>query len=681
MTLRKFLFALQGLLCLVVVMICCGVIGKGVSPVERGRTTISINGSSTGRVFDGIGAISGGGGNSRYLVDYPQKERNQIMEYLFKPDFGASLQILKVEIGGDSDTTDGAELSVEHSLGIVNCNVGYEWSIMKAAQKLNPKIKFYALAWGAPGWVNQWTSSSIDYLMTWLGCAKQHHFQISYLGGWNESAFHSSQMVWFEALRAALNQNGFSHVQIVGVDERTVQFDPANSWVVANAMARNAKFDAAISIAGAHNVCYFPTTGIACEVTKNALQLNKPLWASELGHMYGDSGAADMVRALNRGYIDAKITGFITWPIVDSMPPGLPHERYGLIFANQPWSGNYAVNKMTWAIAQTTQFTQPGWRYMQSAAGYLQGNRANGSYVALKSTDGRDWSMIAETTTSNEIQKVTVNISGGLKTRTVHVWATNLDSSSPATWFVQMANITPTKGQFTYTLKPGYVYSFTTTTGQGKGLVGTVPRAQSFPLPYSSALNKMDSSDEAAYLATMNGAFEGAPCLGGAQGTCLQQSAPQAPLIWESTNIAHPYAIIGDDAMSNYTISTKTLFTQSGSSAGLLGRFFDQNNSLFCTDGYAFDVAESGNWEIRKYSTETASTLVSGHVAALGVDQWNNIAFSLKGDQLLAAINGRIVGHVTDGSYQTGPAGIESGAAVENSWSPVQYRDLEIKPQ
>jgi hypothetical protein len=40
------------------------------------------------------------GGSSRYLYDYPQTQRDQILDYLFKPNFGASLHILKVEVGG-----------------------------------------------------------------------------------------------------------------------------------------------------------------------------------------------------------------------------------------------------------------------------------------------------------------------------------------------------------------------------------------------------------------------------------------------------------------------------------------------------------------------------------------------------------------------------------------------------
>ena len=137
-------------------------------------TTISVNGASAGRTFDGIGAISGGGGNSRLLTDYPAAQQQQILDYLFKPGYGADLQILKVEIGGDTNSTDGSESSIEHTRGAVNCGTGYEWWLMEQAKALNPNIKLYGLAWGAPGWIgggNFWSTDMINYLVSWLGCA------------------------------------------------------------------------------------------------------------------------------------------------------------------------------------------------------------------------------------------------------------------------------------------------------------------------------------------------------------------------------------------------------------------------------------------------------------------------------------------------------------------------------
>jgi hypothetical protein len=87
------------------------VIAGGAGAAAGGGVTIALDGSGTGHVFDGVGAISGGGGNSRLLFDYPEPYRSQVLDYLFKPGFGAALQILKVEIGGDMNSTDGAEPS------------------------------------------------------------------------------------------------------------------------------------------------------------------------------------------------------------------------------------------------------------------------------------------------------------------------------------------------------------------------------------------------------------------------------------------------------------------------------------------------------------------------------------------------------------------------------------------
>src|SRR5579875_4001499 len=73
-------------------------------PASLPITKINVNGSGGDRVYDGVGAVLGGGGNARYLMDYPAAERTQILDYLFKPGYGASLQLLKLEIGGDSNT-------------------------------------------------------------------------------------------------------------------------------------------------------------------------------------------------------------------------------------------------------------------------------------------------------------------------------------------------------------------------------------------------------------------------------------------------------------------------------------------------------------------------------------------------------------------------------------------------
>lgn len=246
--------------------------GNAQAPREAGAavtTLINVDAADTGRIFDGVGAISGGGGNSRLLIDYPAQQRNQILDYLFKPGYGASLQILKLEIGGDANSTDGSEPSVEHTRSVVNCDAGYEFWLAEQAKLRNPSIKLYGLAWAAPGWIddgNFWSKGTIDYLMTWMGCARFHGLTIDYLGGWNERGFNKT---WYEDLHAALAAKHYA-TKVVGDD---------SGWRVADDMVKDADFAKSIDIIGVHYSCEGGDGGNAntCHSTQNALDTKKPL--------------------------------------------------------------------------------------------------------------------------------------------------------------------------------------------------------------------------------------------------------------------------------------------------------------------------------------------------------------------------------------------------------------------
>jgi hypothetical protein len=135
---------------------------------------IQLDGRSPGLPFDGVGAVSSGG-STRLLVDYPEPERSRILDYLFKPNYGAALQLLKVEIAADTDATCGAEPSHQRTPDVVQSDLGYEWWLMQEAKARNPNIKLCALAWGAPGWLKGgfWSDDNIAYTLAWLDCAKK----------------------------------------------------------------------------------------------------------------------------------------------------------------------------------------------------------------------------------------------------------------------------------------------------------------------------------------------------------------------------------------------------------------------------------------------------------------------------------------------------------------------------
>jgi hypothetical protein len=649
------------------------------SAARRAPTNISINGSAAGGRFGGIGALSAGG-SSRYLVDYPPRARNAILDYLFTPNYGAALQILKVEIGGDANSTLGAEASVEHTAGVVDCAAGYEFWLMREAKARNPAIRLYAIPWMTPRWTGSfWSDRTISTIVHWLKCARRQGLAIDYLGGnQNERPYDKA---WTKRLRAALDAAGFAATKIVMSDA----FDPRAKWTVANDLAADRAFRSVTSVVGSHDVCGYPTTGYRCTSTVKARNLGLPLWASELGAMDGNVGAASLARATIRGYATARLVGYITWPIVQATPPGLPAATFGLIHAKQPWSGNFRVNAMTYAIAMTTWFTAPGWRYVDGANGGLGGAYVNGSYTTLRSPAGTDWTTIAETTTTAARQDVSFTVTGGLPAARVHVWRTRLTSSDPANSIVRRPDIRPVKGKFRFGLLPGYVYTFTTLARSAKGSVAP-PAARDFAA-YVEQPDANPLDDTPVYLAPLDGAFQYRPCATDAARRCVQQMAPQPPLPWRP-HAGFPYAVIGDEALRDYTVSSDVLFTRSGSSAGLIARFSRRGFTISNFNGYMLTLDDRGVWQLIKNSVSLgAKVLVSGTLPAPPrIGTWHSMALTVDGPTLKPTIDGRRVGSTTDTSFTSGPAGIEAGATLAagtwtgTSWPVVQYRRLTITP-
>ena len=632
------------------------------APAHAATTSITVDGGQSGRTFDGIGAISGGGGNSRLLRDYPPAQRAQILDYLFKPGYGASLQLLKLEIGGDANSTDGSEPSVEHTRGKVNCDAGYEFWLGEQAKARNPGIGLYGLAWAAPGWINGgfWSTDTIDYLISWLDCAKRHDLTVKYLGGWNERGHDAN---WFIQLRAALNAHGYSGVQLVADD---------TGWDVADDMASNPAFNDAVAIIGTHYSCEGGDGGSAdtCFSTAAARNNGKPLWDSENGSQDMNTGAPALIRAIVRGYTDARMTTYFNWPLVAAIYPNLPYNTVGLATAASPWSGGYTIGASTWATAQVTQFTRPGWKFADSASGYLGGAESNGAYVTLKSA--ADYSTILETTTSDAPQTVNVHVQGGLSTGTVHVWATNVNAPSGATSFVHTTDVTPDNGSYSLTLQPGYVYTVSTIGGQGKG-TATPPAAHALALPYTDGFDGVATNDEAKYLSDMQGSFEARPCADGRTGQCVQQVAPVKPIEWQDDSDA--FSLIGDPTWSNYTVSVDVDLRQAGT-AELLGRANTQARPQSHQNLYKFRVSDTGAWSIVKnYSSGTETTLANGTTTAPGTGTWHRLSLTFQGAQITATIDGRTVGSVADGSFVAGQVGI--GVV---GYQTDQFDNLSITP-
>ncbi len=637
-----------------------------ISQVKAQDTTnIVISGTDTSRVFDGVGGLSGGGGTSRLLWDYPEPERDEILDYLFKPDYGASLQILKVEIGCDANSTNGAEASHMRSRTDSNYNRGYEWWLMEQAKLRNPNIKLYGLEWGAPGWFNGgfWSQDNINYIISWIKHAwSDHHLHIDYIGGWNESGWNKT---WYENLKKALIGNGLT-TKIVAAD---------NWWNIADDLTQDTVFRSSVDIIGVHYPCGWRTSEEDCSdntYTPEAEKLNMPIWASESGSQNYDAGAIPLARALNRDYIDSRITAYINWTVAAARYSTLPYYGDGLLLADQPWSGHYQVGKSIWVTAQTTQFTNIGWYYADSACGYLGGNRSNGSYVTLISPDKKDYTIVIETMDANSSQTVNFTLKDVALGNKLHVWSTNLNSSDQADYFVHAEDITPNSGKYSILAKPGYVYTLSTTTGQGKGIT-TPPQSSIMKLPYEENFDEDTLGQIPKYFDSIQGAFEVDSSRGGRSGMCMRQEITIPPIMWPGGSPTPPLVVMGDPAWSNYQVSTDALIEESGY-VELIGRLNAQSQSSpGASQGYHLRLNSGGSWTLFKEDISGNDTQLGTGTISFGLNKWRRLSLWFRADTIKAFIDSTLIATSTDDSYSSGQVGI-----LVSKWQNAEFDNFSV---
>jgi len=618
---------------------------------------INLGGAATGRLFEGLGAVSGGGNSSRLLPDYPPAERKQILDYLFAPNFGASLNDLKVEVGGDINSTQGSEPSHMHTAADENYRRGFEWWLMEQAKARNPKITLDCLAWGAPGWVGDghfWSQDTIDYYIKFIEGAKQYHgLTIDSVGGKNESGYDTN---WYISFRKALNANGLNSVKLVGSD------DWGPPWLnIARDSLTNPELAASLDAFAGH-VTWSENPALPSQAI---LDTGKPLWDTEM-HNYvpgGQSGLQgfdaeiSLVHAFNINYIKAKITKTLFWYLVWSTYPQSSYPDIGMIRANTPWNGHYEVLPELWGYAHINQFVQPGWKFLDGAGnGTLP---AGGTYTTLVSPTG-DYSIIAETKGAGAAQTIEFSNVGGLKSKTLHVWI-----SDETQQFARAADISPINGSYTLTLAPGTVYSITTTTGQRKGLYPASPANTPFTLPYSDSYQNYPLSAQARYHFDYTGAFEIARKTIG-PGLCLRQAATKSANGWGGAY--YPLTFLGADDWKNYSLSADVYIEGAGAVSlhGRIGQIADGRDD---PPGYTFRIQDNGAWALKCFKT----TIASG-TTPFSANQWHNLKLSFAGSSITVFVDKQQVTNVNDSTYTSGLVGLGTG------WNYAEFSDLKVEP-
>ena len=575
---------------------------------KPGELAIELHAGDQGRVFEGMGATSASG-NTCLLKDYPEPYRSEILDFLFKPKFGAGLQHLKVEIGGGENSGCGSEPT--HALTMEeNSNPkprGFEFWFMHEARKRNPGIILDCLPWSLPAWCGgAFTQNSADWFVSFLKCAKQTYgLDLDYVGaGWNERGTSRDWVV--NMLRPAMNKAGFSRVKLQGPDHN------GEHWKVFDQFENDKAYRDALEAVSYH-VYGLP------DATEKAKASGKPLWMSE----YTGSGGLAELRQLIRFYVQDRITKFTMWPTLASCYEG--HTCFapvGFVEANQPWSGYYMVKEGVWYAAHVTQFADPGWKFMDAACKPFNPKdpKMASGCIALREPKSGDWSIIAATTRPMVLN---VKIGTGLSNKPVHVWQSSRNGA-----FVHCQEVTPGNGTLTLNLEGESAYSITTTTGQRKATpVHAIPAAARFPMPYTENFDTSEAGVLPKYFMDQKGTFEVAE--GGRTGKCLKQIVPAKGIMWNGA-ILSPYTIFGDNLWKDYEVSVDVKIAANGE-AGIGGHHDD-----LAKMGYWLSIAASGKWSVSYHS----DVLASGTLAKFDAGVWHRLKIGFAGERMTAFIDG-----------------------------------------
>lgn len=654
---------------------CCASVGFSQTPISQ----IILDGNRTGRLYEGWGVVFS---YAKLLYDYPEKERNDILDLLFLPNYGASLQVLKVAIGYDGNSDESCWQANKRSADDPgNYRRGYGGWLIEEARKRNPKIRLAALHWGYPAWATD-DDLKARFIYEYVqGINESYGHLIEYIGGNQNESKITPEVT--KKLRSLLNKGGLGNVKIIAADEGA----RVKLYSVIPSMKKDPEYAAAIDIIGIH----FKGRPGNTDILENAFSLGKPIWSTEDGggnYVHPRNGYSTIEQFLKL-FLDARLTCAIRWLATSSHYDNMPWPSAGIIKANEPWSGYYKTGAIVWGIAHLTQFIQPGWKMIETDETFILHPKTNervGRFAAYRNPETNDYSVIIRTKDSlptNSKIRLWVN---NLPAKELHVWESDFNRDE-SHWFVKRGTILASDQVFELEVQPGRVYTVSTTSGQNKAKTVS-PAHKAFPYPYAENFDAYKDEELPKYFVNINSSFEIASM--GAN-KVLKQVVRDAPLQWhyKSRPVSQPLTIVGDMNWSNYTVSVNAMLLDKGKI--MLGGRFDGklfNSGDFEAEGYWLCVDEKGQWRLLRKDTDSEEFVVlsSGQTGKSASDRWVKLSLSFKDNRISARIDEKVIAEVTDSVHTNGNVALAAlSPETDNLFSAtptypiVVFDELEVR--
>lgn len=648
--------------------------------VNAAYQNITIDGNTVntdeGTIFRGLGAITGNN-SSRLLMDYKTQNPEaywEIMNLLFKPDYGAGLTHVKIELGSDVNSSSGTEPSVMRSADeTADVTRGAGFLFAADALSINPGITVDLLRWGEPKWVTDafaesgeagyaarylWYKSAIDAAYDTYGIKFTH---IS--ADRNETEKPDTDWIVYFAERLENETDeryDYGAIKIVASDE-------LGSWNLARAMLSDERLRGAVDILAEHYNTW---------ADGNAKKLNreygKEIWYSEGiastniaklsvtssgSGLNGTNGALDVCNRIINGYYNGKMTMYEYQPAVAAYYSGAKYFPKSLLNAQNPWSGYYEADCGIWTSAHFTRFMKNGWRYIDSAC-YGDGKESHAisettnNYLTATNPETGDYSIVI-CNDSAEQRNYTFTLENMAKAGApITVWETRGPDEGQeydANYFKKIGTYQPaeTDGKYAYSIevKP---YSLVTVTTLDVGEADiSVYRCNHEDQPLDiHYTDNFDYSPEflssrgyaPLYTTDYGGAFEVAEIDGN---HVLKQMIDEdnKPTDWHYRGTPNPITSLGDDRWSNYSAEIDFRFADPADdnyiSFGV--RYLTAElNTQTAENGYGIRMNPNGKWTFLK----NGKTLEEGTIEGFRSAPWHTVKVTVSENKVGVAVDG-----------------------------------------
>lgn len=471
-------------------------------------------------VFRGFSAITCNN-SSRLMMDYKEEHPDQywkIMELLFNPQKGAGLNHIKVEMGGDINSSSGTEPATMRTPDEKpNVLRGAGWQFTADAKQINPDITVEILRWGEPKWTKegigyesfsnpkyearyQWYKQTMDAVYDEYG------YRIDYVSpGQNERRAAKEDNVGFikyfvnrlhEDAEKEEARYDYKEIKIVAEDTHSGSKD------ITGKMLNDSELMDMIDVIADHYTLYGNDN-----LTKVNQEYGKEVWYNEAvapqidaksrvaidpsrGGVGGTGSMADIAtRFINMyqysgaGKNPARMTRFAFQPALAAFYEGSAYCPKQLLGAFDPWSGYYEADGGLQMVGHFMEFVEQGWNYLPEAC-YGDGNYTDGgvvvdtgtnNYMTVKDPETDDYSMIFANNTS-QTRKYRVTVKNLDKASSaLNIWETRGPEEGKefdSNWMQHIDTITPSRiesGVFTFnlTVKPYSIVTATSLLDQG----------------------------------------------------------------------------------------------------------------------------------------------------------------------------------------------------------------------